>query len=90
MEEVVEKKPTYDQLVQVIQSLKTQNTELYEKLVSLDMSNILKRLEFLFKAVEMKDSFDEDFVKACKKEIVDLMTIPEKTEEEEPKEEVTE
>jgi hypothetical protein len=57
--------------------------ELYTRLQQSEMSNVFKRLDYLFKIVENIHSFPEEFQKKCIEEIVSFMTIPEdiKTEE---------
>ena len=57
--------------------------ELYTRLQQSEMSNVFKRLDYLFKVVENIHSFPEEFQKKCIEEIVSFMTIPEdiKTEE---------
>lgn len=79
-------KMTYEQLESVAHQLSEQNRELRMKLQQMDMMNIFKRLDYLFKIVENQEKFNKEFVDKSKEEIVALMTIP----EEENKEEETE
>ena len=69
---------TYEQLEAVAHQLSEQNRELYAKLQQLDMINIFKRLDYLFKIVENQTKFNKKFVDKSKEEIEALMTIPEK------------
>lgn len=71
-------KMTYEQLEAVAHQLSEQNRELYAKLQQLDMINIFKRLDYLFKIVENQTKFNKKFVDKSKEEIEALMTIPEK------------
>lgn len=77
-------KMTYEQLESVAHQLSEQNRELRMKLQQMDMMNIFKRLDYLFKIVENQEKFNKEFVNKSKEEIVALMTIP---EEEDKKEE---
>ena len=71
-------KMTYEQLESVARQLSEQNRELYTKLQQMDMMNIFKRLDYLFRVIENHTKFGKAFVDKCKDEIVTLMTIPEK------------
>ena len=71
-------KMTYEQLESVARQLSEQNRELYTKLQQMDMMNIFKRLDYLFRVIENHTKFGKAFVDECKDEIVTLMTIPEK------------
>jgi hypothetical protein len=50
--------------------------DLYIRLQNADMSNMFKRLDYLFKVIKFKDSFTPTFVESCVKEIEMMMTIP--------------
>lgn len=65
---VEEKKLSYEELENLANTL-------YLRLQEADMSNMLKRLDYLFKVVENKPVFNARFVKACVDEIEDLLTI---------------
>lgn len=54
---------------------------LYARLQQADMSNMFKRLDYLFKVIENIDYFPSEFGEHCKEEIVDIMTIPTKEKE---------
>jgi hypothetical protein len=63
-----EKKLSYEELENVANNL-------YARLQQADMSNMFKRLDYLFKVVENVDSFPQEFAKQCIEEIVNIMTI---------------
>lgn len=74
-------KLTYEQLENVCHQLSEQSRSLYQRLQEADMTNLFKRLDYLFAVVENRDAFPDDFVKKCIDEIITSMTIPENTEE---------
>lgn len=78
MEENVkqEEKLTYEQLENAANQLLAQNNELRRTLM--ELSNAMRRLDYLFKVLDHVALFDVDFVDNCTTEIVQLMTIPEK------------
>mgnify|MGYP003390942446 CR=1 FL=1 len=78
MEENVkqEEKLTYEQLENAANQLLAQNNELRRTLM--ELSNAMRRLDYLFKVLDHVALFDVDFVDNCTAEIVQLMTIPEK------------
>ena len=85
---VVEMKPqvqrpekmSYEQLENVAHQLSEQNRQLFAKLQELNMTNMLKRLDYLFKVVENGHMFKQDFLEKCIAEIESLMTVPEQEE----------
>ena len=85
---VVEMKPqvqrpekmSYEQLENVAHQLSEQNRQLFAKLQELNMVNMFKRLDYLFKVVENGHMFDQDFLEKCIAEIESLMTVPEQEE----------
>lgn len=87
-EKVVEMKPqvqrpekmSYEQLENVAHQLSEQNRQLFAKLQELNMANIFKRLDYLFKVVENGHMFKQDFLEKCIAEIESLMTVPEQEE----------
>ena len=81
------KKLSYEDLENLCHQLSDQSQTLYRKLQEANMTNMFKRLDYLFAVVENKDAFPEDFVKKTIDEIVVSMTIPEAEKEEEKKEE---
>lgn len=86
---VVEMKPqvqrpekmSYDQLESVAHQLSEQNRQLFAKLQELNMANMFKRLDYLFKVIENGHMFKQDFLEKCITEIESLMTVPEQEEE---------
>lgn len=85
---VVEMKPqvqrpekmSYEQLENVAHQLSEQNRQLFAKLQELNMANVFKRLDYLFKVVENGYMFKQDFFEKCIAEIESLMTVPEQEE----------
>ena len=75
-------KISYEQLEQIAHQLSETNKQLYSKLQESNIVNMCKRLEFLFKVIENKESFNEEFISKCTEEIVTIITIPEEPEEE--------
>lgn len=91
-EKIVEMKPqvkaeepqkmTYEQLEQVAHQLSEQAKQLYRKLQETNMITMFKRLDYLFKVVENKDSFNGGFVQSCVDEIQDILAISDEPEAE--------
>lgn len=85
---VVEMKPqvqrpekmSYEQLENVAHQLSEQNRQLFTKLQELNMANMFKRLDYLFKVVENGHMFNQDFLEKCIAEIESIMTVPEQEE----------
>ena len=85
---VVEMKPqvqrpekmSYGQLENVAHQLSEQNRQLFAKLQELNMANMFKRLDYLFKVVESGHMFKQDFLEKCIAEIESLMIVPEQEE----------
>lgn len=79
---------SYEDLVRYAQQL-TQERDFFKKQVEamngklreLSDFSAFKRLDYLFKVVELKESFSKDFVAACISEIEGVMTIPESAAE---------
>jgi len=86
-EQPKKEKLTYEQLENVCHQLSEQSRTLYQRLQEADMTNLFKRLDYLFAVVENLEKFPVDFGKKCIEEIVASMTVPEKVEEEKTKEE---
>ena len=80
-------KMSYEQLENVAHQLSEQAKQLYVKLQAANMSNMFKRLDYLFRVVENGHMFKQDFLEKCIAEIEELMTVPEV--EEDNKEEET-
>lgn len=83
-------KLTYEQLENVCHQLSEQARTLYQKLQEANMSNLFKRLDYLFAVVENSVIFEDfnktNFVEKCIDEIVSSMTITEQPETEHPEE----
>lgn len=85
---VVEMKPqvqrpekmSYEQLENVAHQLSEQNRQLFAKLQELNMTNMFKRLDYLFKVAENGHMFEQGFLEKCIAEIESLMTVPEQEE----------
>ena len=75
------KKLTYEELENVCHQLSEQSRTLYQKLQEANMTNIFKRLDYLFAVLENKNVFPEEFVKACVEEVITSITIPKEEEE---------
>ena len=56
------------------------------QLQQINMSNLFKRLDYLFKVVEFREVFNADFAKRCADEIEGHITLPEAADEPENKE----
>lgn len=88
---VVEMKPqvqrpekmSYEQLENVAHQLSEQNRQLFVKLQELNMANMFKRLDYLFKVIENGHMFKQDFLEKCIAKIESLITIPKQEEESE-------
>ena len=76
-------KLSYEQLENVAHQLSEQAKQLYTKLQAANMSNMFKRLDYLFKIVENGHMFKQDFLEKCIAEIEEIMTVPEETDKEE-------
>lgn len=86
MEENKEKKKlTYEQLNEIANQLMQENVKLKQKCQELYMADTIKRLEFLFKAVESIYPFSAEFRTACANEIIELMTPVQEEENKESK-----
>lgn len=78
---------TYEELIAENNQIKQQAEAMYRQIQQMNMQNVFKRLEFLFKIVENRDAFPEEFKNKCVMEIVNLITIPEEQKQEEAKDE---
>ena len=74
-------KLSYEQLENIAHQLSEQAKQLYTRLQEANMTNMFKRLDYLFKIVENAKAFNEEFVNKCVLEIEDRITIPESDEE---------
>lgn len=76
---VKKEKLSYEELENIAHQLSEQSRVLMQKLQDANMNNAFKRLDYLFKVVELSDSFSKDFITSCIYEIENLMTVPEET-----------
>lgn len=74
-------KMSYEQLEQVAHQLSEQARQLYSQLQKSNLTNMFKRLDYLFKVVENGHMFKQDFLERCVSEIEDIMTVPEESED---------
>lgn len=81
--EIVKEEPTVEQCKKFIEALKSQNSQLIHQIQSMNLSNMFKRLDYLFKVVENATIFDMEFVDKCVDEIKELITPPEEEKIEE-------
>ena len=73
-------KMSYEQLENIAHQLSEQAKQLYMKLQAANMSNMFKRLDYLFKVAENGHMFKQDFLEKCITEIEEIMTVPEDTD----------
>ena len=85
-EKVQAEKPSYEQLEREVAGLKGMNNQLIMQLQQMNMGNLLKRLDYLFKVVEFREAFNPDFATKCAEEIEGHMTPSEAADEPEDKE----
>lgn len=76
------KKMSYEELENVAHQLSEQLKKMYSQLNESNLTNMFKRLDYLFKVAENKGAFSEAFVNKCIKEIEELITLPEENKEE--------
>lgn len=72
-------KPTYEQLEQLAMQMQQRLMMAENRLRSIDFASM--RLTWLFKVIENKDSFSEEFINKSSKEIEELLTLEEETPE---------
>lgn len=80
-EDVVKREKTYEEVVAENNQIKQQAEAMYRQMQQMNMQNIFKRLEFLFKVIENRSAFPEEFKNKCILEVVNLLTIPEEQKE---------
>lgn len=73
-------KMSYEQLENVAHQLSEQNRQLFVKLQELNIANMFKRLDYLFRVVENGHMFKQDFLEKCIAEVESLITVPEQEE----------
>lgn len=79
----VNKKMSYEELENIAHQLSDQSKKLATDLHTANMNNMFKRLDYLFRVVELGEKFDEEFVNDCKDEIKGMIVLPEEGSEEE-------
>lgn len=72
---------SYDDLNNVATQLSQQNMALRKQMEEMNYYNLFKRLDYLFKVLEFKDQFPQEFVEAVSKEIVDMITPAEQADD---------
>lgn len=77
----VAEKPTYEQLENEVRGLRSMNSQLMMQLQQMNMQNLFKRIDYLFKVVENREGFNSDFVIKCAEELEGHLTLPEPAEE---------
>lgn len=65
----MENKLSYEELENIANNL-------YARLQSAEMSNMFKRLDYLFKVVKYSEAFTPAFVEKCVAEIEEVITLP--------------
>lgn len=71
------KKYSYDELNNICNQLYVQNQNLLHQIKQIDQFSVFKRIEFLFKAVELSDKInDAEFVCYCVNELKETLVIP--------------
>ena len=73
-------KMSYEQLENIAHQLSEQARKLYSQLQQSNVTNMFKRLDYLFKVVENGHMFKQDFLEKCIAEIEEIMTVPEEPE----------
>lgn len=76
-----QQKLTYEQLNDACNQLWQQNKQLVARNRELETFAMNKRLDYLFKVLELSNQFSSDFVVNCSSEIEQAMTIPQDIEE---------
>lgn len=75
------KKLNYEELNKAAGELSLQNQRLIQENKMLNLSNLFKRMDYLFKVLEYADKFDNSFVQECADELKEHIVIPETKEE---------
>lgn len=76
-----QQKLTYEKLNYACNQLWQQNKQLVARNGELEAFAMNKRLDYLFKVLELSNQFSSDFVENCASEIEQAMTIPQDMEE---------
>lgn len=80
MEEEKEKRkqPTYNELLNYVDSLSMQNRQLIDRLNQI--TDITNKLPFLFKVIENNSMFSADVIDKCVNEISDILMLSEESQ----------
>lgn len=70
-----QKKLSYEELETLVNNL-------YTRLQQVEIANMFKRVDYLFKVVENIHSFPQEFADKCVAEIAEFITVPEVKEAE--------
>ena len=70
-------KMSYEELENIAHQLSEQSRVLMQKLQEANMSNMFKRVDYLFKVLEFENMFSDNFIDKCAQEIQDMISIPE-------------
>lgn len=78
-----EKKLSYEELENYAKQLTQQFDMMRKQMESMQLQEVVARLNFLFKVVELAKHFDKEYVEKCVGEIQKtlVMDVPETTEE---------
>lgn len=79
--QVEPKKLSYEELEKIALNLQEQCQKLYAQNQEMQVGMMFKRLDYLFKTLKYYSLLDTNFVKACAKEIQEILTIKEETNE---------
>lgn len=71
-----DKKLSYEELENVAKQLNEQCKKFYNELYIIKEQNFFKRLDYLFKVIENKDSFTNEYIDQTTTEITNLLTLP--------------
>ena len=75
------KELSYEELKNVAGQLQQQNKFLLEQLNKQDGESFYKRLDYLYKTVEFKEVFPEEFITYCIDEIVSTITVDDRVKQ---------
>ena len=75
------KELSHEELKNVAGQLQQQNKFLIEQLQKQQGESFYKRLDYLYKTIEFKEVFPEEFIGYCIDEIVSTITIPEEVKQ---------
>ena len=83
MEPKQQEKMSYEQLEMLAHQMHEQLVKAMNQLRELNMANVFKRLDYLFKVIENQHMFKQAFVTKCVEEIQDILTVVPEEETEE-------